>query len=1038
MEDNMTKKIIITILICSSFLISNLNIIQSKEITNSIKFGTNIPSEQLNQLINQDEDFILIDLRTYEEFYTHHIPKAKSYPYQILEEEFPSSLLSFKNKNIVLYSNVETMTIAATTIFKNKGFTCVSRLIGGFYNWINNGFSTKIEDSCCKFLGNYAVMNIGTSLTENFDKSVVKDSDDFKASNSNPSSFSWNNLDGEDWTTPAKNQGQCGSCWAFSAISSMESSINIAKGDPDFDLDLSEQYVLSCLGAAGSCGGGHTDSALAYIISTNSGNTGNGINGVPLESCMPYTGSDIAPCSSKCSEWDTHHVPPLEDDTLWQLDSYNVLNLNGENPSHREIVKQSLIEYGPMCAYMTANTAFANFWGNNHDPNSYYPDPGYVGPSNHAVQLVGYKDDSSIDNGGYWILKNSWGSSFGYDGFFNVEYGGLHIGDVTMYVVAPEWEDPVDPEIVKINLSYPIGGEIFKEGEMHEIIWTSENLTGQIELHYSPNNGSNYKLITRVPATVNSYMWRIPGDPSTECKLRVRSMEHKSISDELNDTFTIIGFEGDITLIKPNGGEKLQEGQAYDIKWIYTNVTQKIQLYFSNDGPKNFDYYIGSAPVDDEVYSWIVPSFNSTNCYIKIRSVVYSSLSDISDKAFSIKSLFNVHNVSLPGLRYSCVEWADYDNDGDLDILMSGDLDGFFYTEIFENEDGVFDYSEIDIVDLKYSCASWADYDNDGDLDLAIAGYDGVQNITVIYNNFLGNLNILATNIVGVRNGSLAWGDYDNDGDLDLAIAGYNGMQGVTAIYSNDNGVFNHVDSGLPGVSKCCLAWGDYDADTDLDLAITGVDNENRLITAVFQNQDNKFSRIESNIIQTYESNLDWGDYDNDGDLDLLVSGKVDIMHSRTRSRMIMKFSIISQIIEEIKEFINNMISQIKEFIFGNDTNENEYPYASLIYTNNNGVFKKAETEIIGIWRGCAKWVDYNSDGKLDITISGRTKDGPITKIYSNNNGDFTDTNVFLKNVYDCSFDWGDFDADSDLDLVITGYNGQDYVSALYINQFNN
>ena len=69
-----------------------------------------------------------------------------------------------------------------------------------------------------------------------------------------PSQFSW--LDyGGDWTTPAKAQGNCGSCRAFGALGGLDASINIASGDPSLDIDLSEQYVLSCLGAAGGCNG---------------------------------------------------------------------------------------------------------------------------------------------------------------------------------------------------------------------------------------------------------------------------------------------------------------------------------------------------------------------------------------------------------------------------------------------------------------------------------------------------------------------------------------------------------------------------------------------------------------------------------------------------------------------------------------------------------------------------------------------------------------------------------------------------------------
>ena len=97
-----------------------------------------------------------------------------------------------------------------------------------------------------------------------------------------PDQWNWQNTTYNgitgDWTTPAKDQRPCGSCWAFAAIGIIESAYNIAYEDPDMDLDLSEQYVLSCLPAAGNCDSGLADRALEYIKSeTYQGNYVNGV-----------------------------------------------------------------------------------------------------------------------------------------------------------------------------------------------------------------------------------------------------------------------------------------------------------------------------------------------------------------------------------------------------------------------------------------------------------------------------------------------------------------------------------------------------------------------------------------------------------------------------------------------------------------------------------------------------------------------------------------------------------------------------------------
>ena len=129
-----------------------------------------------------------------------------------------------------------------------------------------------------------------------------------------PSKFSWTNYNG-DWTTPARYQGNCGSCWAFAAVAVIESVINIKENNPHLDPDLSEQYILSCLGSAGSCKGGSFMRALENIMDADS--EGNFCNGLPLESCMPYQADDNIDCSDKSSNWQDKLVPLLDYDSFY-------------------------------------------------------------------------------------------------------------------------------------------------------------------------------------------------------------------------------------------------------------------------------------------------------------------------------------------------------------------------------------------------------------------------------------------------------------------------------------------------------------------------------------------------------------------------------------------------------------------------------------------------------------------------------------------------------------------------------------------------
>ncbi len=106
-----------------------------------------------------------------------------------------------------------------------------------------------------------------------------------------PSSFDWRNILGCDWMTSIKDQGGCGSCWAFSAAGAAEAAHNIAADDVNLDLDLSEQYLVSdCYTYAGyqTCCGGYKDEALAYIRDS----------GIPDEGCFPYTDGTGCGCLS--------------------------------------------------------------------------------------------------------------------------------------------------------------------------------------------------------------------------------------------------------------------------------------------------------------------------------------------------------------------------------------------------------------------------------------------------------------------------------------------------------------------------------------------------------------------------------------------------------------------------------------------------------------------------------------------------------------------------------------------------------------------
>ena len=300
--------------------------------------------------------------------------------------------------------------------------TAVLPAIGSNYSKDNKDKCNMIEDLCrnsefdeweqnkdYRSLIDYPLMDekfVDMDLGEASPKPTVIDTSD---------DFSWRDYNGKDWTTPVQDQRQeCGACWAFAAIGALESVINIREECAELDPDLSEQYILSCLPSAGSCNGGSSYNAYKYMKETSS--QGNYHNGAMSESCFPYQADDDIPCSDKCDNWE-ELLAPIFDYGYWDTDG---------SFQDRERIKTQVFENGPVVSHIMVTSNFRDWGKIFHDPEDYYP---YVDSVsiNHCVVILGWKDDSSIGKGGYWICKNSWETTWGYEGFFNIEYGSLNI-----------------------------------------------------------------------------------------------------------------------------------------------------------------------------------------------------------------------------------------------------------------------------------------------------------------------------------------------------------------------------------------------------------------------------------------------------------------------------------------------------------------------------------------------------------------------------------------------------------------------------------
>jgi PKD repeat protein/C1A family cysteine protease len=312
-------------------------------------------------------------------------------------------------------------------------------------------------DSCGGDKAGFGMTDI-PPRSEKILKLIDTDPQPLMGANDLPSQFNWANYGG-NWVTPVKDQAYpvyCGSCYIFAVWGAFEANIDIKSGNPGTDIDLSEQYGLSCINSGcNGCGGGWGSTMIDNIVSTSPGQSGNGINGVPIESCMPYTATDSIPCSDKCSDWDTHTEPLLDpDDKLFQIADWGSFAISEDNPSDWDVLKTYLLDKGPIAVSMYWSNGIQNFVENNHDPNDVYEndDSGYT---NHLILCVGWVDDASVNGGGYWILKNSHGTSQGYGGYCNLAYGCLNLGvSECDWIAAEEWpEEEQGPGPIDVDMA---------------------------------------------------------------------------------------------------------------------------------------------------------------------------------------------------------------------------------------------------------------------------------------------------------------------------------------------------------------------------------------------------------------------------------------------------------------------------------------------------------------------------------------------------------------------------------------------------------
>jgi len=240
-----------------------------------------------------------------------------------------------------------------------------------------------------------------------------------------PAALDWRALGG---VTAIDTQPQygCGGCWVYAATAVFESLIKIATGR---EVDLSEEQISSCLP-----NGNHTGiawQAFSYMQ----------LNGVTTEQYVP--------CDFRFPVCDYPAYP----DTFYLHDHW-ILGMWDKPLDERvRTVKYILQRFGPVAG------GFKVFedWGNYRQGVYLYDGVSPFG-GHHSIEVVGWGDDASLPNGGYWVVKNDFGEAWGENGFFRIGYGECEIDMAVMFAAwDPTTRYPVFA--LKVGTRYYSAGE---------------------------------------------------------------------------------------------------------------------------------------------------------------------------------------------------------------------------------------------------------------------------------------------------------------------------------------------------------------------------------------------------------------------------------------------------------------------------------------------------------------------------------------------------------------------------------------------------
>jgi C1A family cysteine protease len=295
---------------------------------------------------------------------------------------------------------------------------------------------------------------------------IAKEDPNFKVSKANPTSFDWRSYNGHSYIGPIRDQGSCGSCYAFGATACAEGTYNFATGKYDSNTsDFAESYIIWCLSTlpaysshfGGCAGADYSYSELQALVD---------IGTIP-ESYFPYSPASGQSCPSAAST-----APKTKFNSWYRVPCSDV-----------EAIKTAIMTHGVVDAAVYVTSAWQKYSGGifSNKSTTCTGNPCENTTTNHAIALVGWGHDATA--GDYWILRNSWGSSWGENGYMRTTVKSGRLACSVCYMV---YQNTIMAPSISNNSENSTGNKLTDKGSS-----INANATVPISVSVYPNPTNN-------------------------------------------------------------------------------------------------------------------------------------------------------------------------------------------------------------------------------------------------------------------------------------------------------------------------------------------------------------------------------------------------------------------------------------------------------------------------------------------------------------------------------------------------------------------